>query len=192
MNRDQSLDSGESQRAENDSTRSTGAGQSAGTPDEADDRELGPDGPGTVAIRCPTPWCEVVEAYPDPWIWPPWWGPYPDPWVLTASAPRSAPRTGGVVRTGVRRPVASATSRPDVARSNLQSLPPPPSPRPAPAKVRTAAGSSSEPSNPRQNPGSMPAKSHSQPTISNRRDLGSASSDRVSAATAGEPKLTRH
>ena len=189
MNRDQSLDSGVSQRAAaNDSTPPTEAAQSDSTPDEADDREPGPGGPGTVEIRCPTPWCEVVEAYPAPWIWPPWWGPYPDPWVLTASVSRSNPRTGAVIVTAGRTPVASPTPQPGLVRSSFPS--PPPSP--PPGKVRAVEGGSSRPSNPSHNPDSTEANSHAQPTMSHPRDLSSASSERPSTTTAGDTKTTRH
>lgn len=190
MNRDQSSPSGESRRAANNRPRPTEADQSASTRDEADDRELGPGGPGTVAMRCPTPWCEVVEVSPGPWIWPPWWGPYPDPWVLTASWPQPGPRTGGVIGTAGRRPVVSVTQRQDVERRSFQS--PPHSSQPVPAKPRTADRGSSQPSNPRRNPGPTNAKSDSQPRMSSPRGLGTASSDRPSTTTAGETKTTRH
>lgn len=190
MNRDQSLHSGESRAAAaNDDTRPAEADQSGSTPDEADERELGPGGPGTVEIRCPTPWCEVVEAYPVAWIWPPWWGPYPDPWVLTASRSQPNPRTGGVMGTTDRRFVASEMSRPSVGRSGFRS--PPSSPKPVPEKGRTAEGGSSQPSNSSRNSGSADAKNASQP-ISNPRALGSAPSDRPLPTTASETKTIRH
>jgi hypothetical protein len=190
-NRDPSLPSGQSRRAAaNDTTRPTEPDQSGSPRNEADDRELGPDGPGTVAIRCPTPWCEVVEAYPVPWIWPPWWGPYPDPWVLTASWPQPSPQAGGVTMAAGQRPMASETPRRDVARSPL--LSPPRSSQAVPASPRTAGRESSQPSNPKRSPGSTDGKSHSQPTSSRQRDLGSASSGPPSTTTAGETKTTRH
>jgi len=190
INRDPSLPSGESGRAANDSTRPSETDQSASPRDEADDRELGPGGPGTVAMRCPTPWCEVVEVYPSPWIWPPWWGPYPDPWVLAVARSQPNPRPGGVIGTAQRTPVASATPRQNVVRRNFQS--PPRSSQPLPAKLRASDRSSSQPSNPKPNPGPTNAKSDSQPTMPHPRDLGSASSDRPSPTAAGETKTTRH
>jgi hypothetical protein len=191
MNRDQSLDSSQSRRAAaNDSTRATEADQSASTPDEADNAEPGPGGPGTVEIRCPTPWCEVVEAYPAPWIWPPWWGPYPDPWVLTASRSGTSPQTGAVVGTAHRRPVASATPQPGPVGSSLQSLPLSPQAVPAKAKPAQESGTS-RPSNPIRNPGSTETKRDSQPARSQLRDLGSSPSERASMTKASETKTTR-
>lgn len=190
MNRDQSLPSGESHGAAANSPGPPETDQSASTRDDTDDRELGPGGPGTVAMRCPTPWCEVVAVYPVPWIWPPWWGPYPDPWVLTASWSRPSPRTGGVLSTAGRRPVASVTPRQDVMRRSFQAAAH--SPQPVPAKQRTADRGSSQPSSPKPNPGSTHAKSDSQPTMSHPRDPGSVSSDRPSTTTAGDTKTSRH
>jgi len=188
MNRDQSLPSGESRRA----AANTGPpepDQSPSTRDEADDPEVGPGGPGTVAMRCPTPWCEVVGVYPGPWIWPPWWGPYPDPWVLTASWSQPSPRTGGVVSTARRRPPAWVTPRQDVVRRSFQA--PPHSSQPVPGEHSTVARPSSPRSNPMRNPPSANVKSDSLPTMSHPRDPGSASSNRPSI-TAGETKTTRH
>jgi hypothetical protein len=191
MNRDQSLSSGESRRAAaNNSTGPPESDQSASTRDETDEPEVGPGGPGTVAMRCPTPWCEVVGVYPGPWIWPPWWGPYPDPWVFTASWSQPSLQTGSVISTAGRRPPASVTPRQDVVRRSFQS--PPHSSQPVPAKHSTADRGSSQPSNPKRNPDSTNAKSDSQPTMSHPRNPGSASSDRPSTTTAGETKTTRN
>ena len=191
MNRDQSLPSGESRRPDADnSTGPPESDQSASTRDEADEPELGPGGPGTVAMRCPTPWCEVVGVYPGPWIWPPWWGPYPDPWVLTASWSQPRPRTGVVISTAARRPLASVTPRQDVVGRSIQS--PPHSSQPVPAKHRTDDRGSSQASNPKRNPDSTNAKSDPQPTMSHPGGPGLPSSDRPSTTTAGETKTTRH
>ena len=191
MNRDQSLPSSESRRAAaNHSNRPAASDQSANTGDEADAGEVGPGGPGTVAMRCPTPWCEVVGVYPGPWIWPPWWGPYPDPWVLTATWSQPRPRTGAIISTAGRRPLASVPPRQDVLRSSFHS--PPHSSQAEPAKHRTADGGSSQPSNPRRNPGPTNAQSDSQPTMSHPRALGSASRQSPSTTTAAETKTARH
>ena len=185
MNRDQSLGSAGSDRAAaNNNSRPTEADQSASTPEQADDRELGPGGPGTVAIRCPTPWCEVVEVSPIPWAWPPWWGPYPDPWVWTASVSRPNPPTKGVIGAAIMRPL------PTGATSTHQSAPL--SAQPVPAKVRTTDEGKLQPSNPKRNPGSTDARGHSQPTMSRQRDPGSALSDGRSTTPTGENNTTRH
>lgn len=189
MNRDQSLGSDESRRrAANDSTGPSPTDESASAPDAADDPELGPGGPGTVAMRCPTPWCEVVAVYPTPWLWPPWWGPYPDPWVLTASVSQPKPRTEGVIGTAAPRPVASAMARPHGERSHFQPLPL--TSQAVPAKARPAEGGSSQPANPKRNPGSTDAKSHSPTTMSRQQEPGSASSGRPSTSATDQTKTT--